>query len=334
MIFNFLKGHRISNLIFVPILGIVFWVQAFLKPESKLFAFDNVTMPLYDLLLKVIGDSQFLSNTVAFLLVMLILYLSTRLNKKFMIVETRSYMIAFFLLIMVSSFLPLLRLHPGLPATVFLLFALEKVFHSYHSERLTTNFFDAAFYISIGSLFYFSLVYYMLLIWIAIIILRPFNFREFIMVPVGIVLPYLFAWAYYFFMDDQTLFFDQLELNFKLINYISYLNISNYLFYSFIILLTILASFHTLRQIGSRKIGPRKFLRIMFWFFLAGLVLLLFVPSASLEILPILGIPLAVLFSHYFDRIRSHLMANVLITVLILLMIGVYIYPTLIIWLA
>ncbi len=330
---NFLRGYRTINLIFIPLLGIALWMNAFLNPEIKLFAFDNNPMPLYALLSGFIAKSHMLSTALAFLTLMLMVYLATRINKQFLIVETRSYIMAVFLVILSCSFLPLLRIHPGLIGGVFLLLAIEKCLRSYHSDKFSTNFFDAAFYISVGSLFYFSLIYFTLLIWIAIIILRPFKLREYLMVPVGILLPYIFAWAYYFFTDNQSALFEVIAQNTKLTSYLNYLNISNYLFFSFILILTILASLHLLNEMGSRKIGPRKFLRVMFWVFSLSIIAVLFVPSISIELLPIVAIPLSILFANYFTRIRNMLIGNVLITVLILLIIGIHSYPLIIHWL-
>lgn len=323
-----LRGNSLANLILVPILGIILWgiPFQFAEPEVMLAA-PMCPMPLYALVMKLTALHSLIPFLLGLLLLFTIAILLSRQSKVFLILNSRSYYLPLFFVAISSSYFPLLRLYPALIGTLFLLIAVNRIFASYHDLKIGNYFFEAGLMISMGSLFYFPLIFLSLILWIGILLLRPIHFREWFMSVIGLLLPYLFTWSFYFLTDQNSLFWETIKANWKFDNSFEQLNLSNYLFFSFLLILTIPAGMKMIYQSGNRKVSTRKFLRVYFWLSAISVLYLVLIPSMAVEMLPVLALPLSYLFANYFLHIKNTLIGNILLTVIILLIINLHLFP-------
>ncbi len=323
-----LRANSLANLMLIPILGIALWLIPFQFEEQAVLVADSLLpMPLYALVLKLTVLHSLIPFILGLLLLFTIAILLSRQNKDFLILNSRSYYLPLFFVAISSSYFPLLRLYPALIGSLFLLMALNRIFASYHDLKIGNYFFEAGLMLSIGSLFYFPLIFLALILWIGILLLRPIHFREWFMSVIGLLLPYLFTWSFYFLTDQNSLFFETMKANWKFDNSFEFLNLSNYLFYSFLLILTIPAGMKMIYQSGNRKVSTRKFLRVYFWLSVISGISLIVVPSVAIEMLPVLALSLSYLFANYFLHIKNTLIGNILLTVIILLMINLHLFP-------
>ncbi|MCF8370977.1 MAG: DUF6427 family protein [Bacteroidales bacterium] len=327
MLLNYIRSNRASYIVLLPIIGIGLWLQTFISGEITWQVFDKNPMPLYYLIHLLLNDYPFFYNLPAIALVFVMAFLILRINEKYMIIETRSYLVAFFLIVLQSALLPMNRLHPGLIAAVFLLFALDKLFDTYKEDSRFTNFFDAGLLISISSLFYFNSIYLIVAIWLGMVLLGNFSFRNWLLTILGILLPYFLCLSYFYVGNNLMWFLDTIESNFFLKNHGTGLNIADYVFFLFLLLMIILASFKVAGELQTSKISTRKYMRVLLVVFATILVLYFFISSASIEMLPVFAIPLSFLLSYYFIAIRSHWLGNILIVVFIILILGMQLFP-------
>jgi len=327
MFLKVLRGNSLANLIVVPILGLVLWLVTKPLDEELVLLSDGILpMPLYALILKLTAFHPIIPFVLAILILFGIAALLSRQNKDFLILNSRSYYLPLFFIVISSSYFPLLRLYPALIGTLFLVFALNRIFESYHDLKIGNYFFDAGMLLSIGSLFYFPLLFLALILWVGILLLRPIHFREWFMSVIGLILPYLFAWSFYFLTDANQLFFQTLKANWLFHNKFEHVNLSNYLFFAFVLILTIPAGLKMVSQSGNRKVSTRKFLRMYFWLsIITGLTIAL-IPSVALEMLPVLALSLSYLFANYFLNIKNSLIGNILLTVIIFLLINLHVF--------
>jgi hypothetical protein len=225
-----------------------------------------------------------------------------------------------------TSIPDLQRFNPVLLSGFFLLLAIEKVFESYRNTNLSYEYFVAAFYISLGSLFYPYLIFFMFFIWAALAVLKTFNWREWIFTIIGFLFPFFFTFSFYYLLhNDPTRLYRDFKAAFSINFHFSDYHTPGIAFFGFMVLIVMVASQFMIRTYQSMKILPRKAFTVIFWLFVNTLVVYLAVSQASVEIVFLLAIPLAYLFSNYFTYMKSTRWGNLILLILLVLIIWIQI---------
>lgn len=331
MLLNYLQTNRTSFLILLPIIGGLLWGQMFYFHSVIIDSpFTGHEMPLHFIILEWLNPTPLLSIILGFSLVMLIAFLITRLNKKYMIIEKRTYLLPLLYIIFSSYYIPIQFFHPGLLATIFMLFAIDSLFNVYKNESSLKNIFNASLYLSLGSLFYFNLIYFIVFIWAGMIVLQPFRIKEFFKSITGVLIPYFFCWSYYFLIDKSAWFIERIAINFVPFERDLFFDLPYYVFFLFQVLFVIVASLKLLNDYSRLKIGTRKYFILFFWIFLIAIVLFMASPLVFMEIMPIVAVPLSFLATYYFITTRSFRLGNIIVVVGVIILIGIQIFPFLI----
>ena len=283
------------------LIGAGLWVASWIHPQVMQFYADLHPMPLYKLTLSITGTglgSRFLGLG----LVVITGFLLIRLNTRFIFIQDRTHLPLLFFLMLAGSYPPLERLNPVVPASIFLLIALERMLESYRVDRLSMNPFEASILLGIASLFYAPACFFILVIWIAQGLLRPQYWREWIYTLLGFALPYIVLYAYYYLAGRS--FGDETR---QILSFLSdrtpqlVLPVTYRLFFGYVLLLVIMSSFQLLRVFQAKKILARRAFNLLFWWFLTCAGIFLFVPAVSIEIFLLSFIPVAFILSHYFQ---------------------------------
>jgi len=86
-------------------------------------------------------------------------------------------------------------------------------------------------------------------------------------------------------------------------------------------LITILSIVFLLMSINNKKIKSRKTFYLLLWIFMLSISVYILVPTVSVEIVWITGIPVSYLLSHYFVFARKKLVPEILFTILFILIL-------------
>ncbi|MBE9468393.1 MAG: hypothetical protein IMY72_08765 [Bacteroidetes bacterium] len=317
MILSVLKKQHPYIIFFIPLITFIAWGKTIFFHTQSSIIFK--TMPLFDFVIKFIPENSYLSFIIAIILIIIESYIIIRLNFQYMFLSVRTYLPAVFFVIICSIYLPLQTLHPILIGNLFFILAFDKALTSNKQCNIFSSYFISGFLLSIGSLFYFNLIFFLPIIWISKIILRGFNLREWLVSIIGLITPYFFLFFYYFYFDKIDLLIQILSENIFFKNSIPTFNISYLILFSFFCILIIISSFYLLSTVNTKKIITRKYFKILFWLFVLSSTLFILVPSVSIESIIILAIPLSLLIANYFASIRSKWWGESLFTILILL---------------
>lgn len=317
MILNVLKKQHPYMIFVIPLITLIAWSKTIFFHAHSNIIFS--TMPFYDVVIKFIPKNSTLSFIIAVILLIIQAYIIIRLNFQYMFLSVRTYLPAIFFIIICSLYLPLQTLHPILFANLFFILAFDKALTSSQKQNLLSTYFISGFLLSIGSLFYFNLIFFLPIIWICQIILRGFNFREWFISIIGLATPYLFLLFYYFYFDKLDVFNQILSQNLLFKNSIPTLSLNYVILFSFIGLLILISSFYLLSTLNTKKIITHKYFKILFWLFIFSLILFTLVYSVSIELIVIVAIPLSFLLANYFASIKSKWWGESLFTILILL---------------
>ena len=182
MIFNLIKSRQPISFVLFPLLVIALWLPAFLsEPEHT---FTNL-MPLYELFVSVVGGSGKLALIIGVLLVVAEGLLLNRIIDTHKILPERNNLVAFFYILFSSIHTSFLYANPVLLANLFIIIALGQLLTIYNQKSVLKEVFNASVLISIASLFYFPSILMILLIWATFIIIRPLEWRNYILSLLG-----------------------------------------------------------------------------------------------------------------------------------------------------
>ena len=313
MFLKLLKVGRPVQFMLLLLFAVLFWLKYFILPQPVQMSFEESPMPLFQLVSRLLEGKEFLSKAIALSLLVINALLLSRLNMKFIVLKSRTYLPSFIFLLVVSSFLPLQRLNPVVFASIFMLFAIEAILGTFKKEGLAYEYFLASFLISTGSLFYARGAYLMLIIWIGLSLFRNIRWREWIFTITGFLLPYLFLFSWYHLTGQELLpRWQGMIMNFLPDHDFSLFNRYYILFCAFLALLILLASQKMISNYQNLKIYVRKFYRLNFWIFAVTLIVYFSLYSRSVELIYFSGFAIAYILSYYFFNIRSRLTGEIL----------------------
>src|SRR5690606_19950614 len=109
---------------------------------------------------------------------------------KYNILGKPSYLTALLYVTLASMLTPFLTLSPTIICNFLLIWMIEKFLFIYRRTEINSVMYDLGLIVAVGTLFYFPFIAMFLLLWISLIILRPFNWREWIAGVLGFVTVY------------------------------------------------------------------------------------------------------------------------------------------------
>jgi hypothetical protein len=319
-ILKYFNSNRISVIVVIPLLAFLYWIPALIDVSSLPLSREAGT-PLGSLLLLFNREFRLLSSLLAFIALTVNAYLLVQLNTSLMFISSRSQLPGFFYLFLCLGFNELQQLIPAIPASTLIIIMVFRIFKTYKTEQLSFNFLDAGLLISLASLFYFpALVMYPVLL-AGLVILRPFNWREWIYTLIGLLLPYGILFAVYYLADVSTEnVFNGMLSNFRTqVHY--HFTQGAWINLIYVLCLIVYNSAFMIGTIGNMKIHARKFFMYFLWFFLLALLIYLVLPGAGIEMIFLTNIPLSYLFSNYFVKCRQNWVNNLLFSCFLLLLL-------------
>jgi hypothetical protein len=208
-------------------------------------------------------------------------------------------------------------LHPSLIANVFILASLISITDSYREEYVLSKIFNGALYCSLSTFFYTNYAFFIIFYFITLLVLRPFNWREWAVTLFGLIAPVFVYFCIGYLINipftDHTTNILNLFTNFQRPV------LSEYFYPLFICLIILLAlgtGKHFTKGLGG-KIVTQKNLGLMYWLLVLSLVN--FFSKNNTSYFPVIAsvIPISVLLSDYFYQIRQLKIANTLLFLLL-----------------
>ena len=320
MLSNIIKSNSPVVLILVLFTGVLMWINSFVNPIGMNIPSDAFNMPLYEMLTIYLGKNDLVSVILSFVFVLIQALLLVQFNKKYILINVRTYLPAFFYILIASSFVPLQRLNPVIFGTLFIFISIHNILDIYRTDFALENLYIAGFFIAIASLFWAPFAVFFLIVFISLVILRPFIGREWLVGVLGFLTPYLFTFVYYFVFLGEERLNDLISIiveNFRIIKVFNQLHFAYYIFYGFLAILIFTASISIIRNYQKKKIRIRKFFEINWWLFFISALLFIFFRNVGYEVIFILSIPISFLLTDYFYIIKRSIYLDSILVILI-----------------
>lgn len=318
MFIHFFKKNQPASMLALPLFAALLWMMSWIQASTSAGFFS---MPFFKAL-DAVNHFPIASELLAFILVITQSFYLNHILNKYDLRESRersNFLAALFSIVFLSAFPVFRTFLPQHFSALFLLIMLDRIFDSYRKDVAFSNCFDAGFFVSIASLFYFPSLLFFSLVWISFVILRPFNWREWIIAFLGLLIPWVIVITCYFWLDRlsdlTTLFTNQWSLS----TYFGYEISNSILLYCIIVMLLFIPAFmHFVKIMSTGKIKINKFFLILFWLLLCSIISVLIFADKSNSHFTILATPLAVVFSYWFLSIKKEWLAETLFMLLLI----------------
>ena len=259
------------NLIFLALVAIILRVGVLVKlPEQLSFSLFE---PYADILVKVPEDffTPFSNVFYAAVIVFIQAVLLNRIVNNYNLLGKPSFIPALMYVTATSLLEPFIVLSPALIANFLIIWMIDKFLSIYRREQVLSVIFDLGMIVAAGALIYSPFVVMLPLVWLALIVFRPFYWREWLAAPLGFITVCFFIGTFYYLKDSLDIFLDSGPLattfrtGFKV-------NLYDYTVLIPLVLILIL-SFFTLRSKFYRSnVHVRKAYYVLLFLFLFGLL--------------------------------------------------------------
>lgn len=318
MLLRFFKSYQSGVLTIIIIMASGLWLRQTLFPLTYPFAYSQIEMPLYHLIVYLTNHFPIFSSILSLLVSIYIGLYMIRLNTEYIFIAERTYLPAFFFILFLYSNTFLLISNPALYASLFILFACKDIIKTLKKEMFSYSFFDASFFIGIASLIYLPSLVFLPMIWLVLAFLRPFHWREWLYSILGIGTVLLILGSIYYLTDknfnviiNAGKFYMSKEIPYRFNNL-------QLIFYAYSAFLLLLASIHMIRINNTTKIQARKVFMLWLLFFLVT-VAMYFIPNVQAESIVLIAIPLSYLLTNYFISFNRGIMGEILLWIFLIL---------------
>jgi Family of unknown function (DUF6427) len=318
MLLRIFKGTGPGVIFLIIIILLAIWVSAILNQRlHPRFIYESDPMPLYGFVKILINNSHNLGVILSFLLVSLMAFLMVNFNTTVFFINERTFLPAVFYVLLGGFFPDQQLLNPVIPASIFLMLAIMRIMDGYHKTGTAYNYFDAGILISTGSLFYANLIWFGFLVIIGIALLRTGNAKEIVISVLGLLAPYLITFGIYYAAGKDI---------FALMKLIRDNLFTRSTFYPlprltivaliFSVALILVSLVQLMQRMNSKKIKSRKTFSLMIWAFIISITVYFALPSASVELVWLISIPVSYFFTHYFVFVKKKLVPEILFSFL------------------
>ena len=305
MLLKLFKSNQPFIVFLIPLFAFSVWFITFFAPHSNDYYVPNTNMILYNWLTGLYNNNFLFSSILSLVLIVIQTFLLIRINFKYIFIKTRTYLPAFIYILITGSYIPFHNLHPVIIGNLFLILSINKFFVNKKEKNLISNYFEAGLLLSIGSLFYFNLIYCIILIWVSLLILRTFYWREWFISIIGLLFGYFILFIISFFNNSLDYTIDNILNNFKYFYSYPEISIFQLIFYLFLGFLIFISVINLSFTLNMKKIQIRKYFGFFIWAIIISVLFFVLIPSMSMDVLIIIAIPATYVLSDYYVNTKN-----------------------------
>ena len=328
---SFFKSNNPTVVIFYIIYLVIFRVCFVFTTTDTNFVFEH-REPLSALLFGSLKNFSASYQTISMVLAAILCFVQALIingivndNK---ILSRKNYLPGAVFIIFASFFKESLLLTPASVALTFLLICAARLFSLIRKEKAYGDVFDLGFLVALAALFYFPSVLLILFATIGLGIMRPFNYREWIIVPMGFFSPLLLVFTFYYWNDKEAILFADIA-NLHTAGWLvrTALEHTDKFSLGAIALCTVVCLFLLPGSLYSSLIQVRKYANALVVFIVLVFVAVALEQTIHLSHLVLLALPLSIITAMVLMQIKRNWLAEVMHIILILLVLaGQFLY--------
>lgn len=294
------------NIVSVSIVGLALCLGVFLHLPER------ITPILFEPAINNLIGIQFGDNLrpgenvfITLLLTLLQAFFLNRTISHFNFLGKPNFLTALMYMTLVSLCAPFLVLSPPLICNFIAIWMLGKLFNIYKQQDVKGLMFDLGMIVAAGSLIYFPFMVMMILLWISLVIFRPFNWREWMTPLLGFSTVYFLLGVIYYWTGRLQEFFAIFEpLGYSFPTELS-LNVYDYLVIVPIIIALFFFLFVLKDQFFKSVVHIRKAFQLLFFMVLLTLSSFYLNEHITINHFLLCAPPIAIYLAYYFTHSKS-----------------------------
>ncbi|MEN0053196.1 MAG: DUF6427 family protein [Mucilaginibacter sp.] len=293
--FNPLNALWLIVVLFLSRVGYLFHVPGklefiFVEPFARLLvpiSYEYALSPVVNILL---------ASVFVFAQALLLNYLINFYN----LLGKPTFLPALMYVTLSGLFAPFLVLSAPLICNFLLIWMLFKLFSLYKGDDAKSTVYDLGMIVALGTLLYFPFIYLFLVIWIALVLFKPFNWREWVAGLMGYGTVFFFL-AVLYYLNDRLSGFSNIwrPLATKFPDHIQ-INSYNYLLLVPVIMILVLCFFKLQQNFFKSYVQIRKSFQLLFFIFFITAFSFYVNASFHLNHFLLCIAPVAVFFAYFF----------------------------------
>ena len=303
MIANFFNKTKPINFLVLSILVFIIYLATLINVDSQSLNFY-----------------YFAKSSLFLFLAILTVFVLNFIIRKNTLTEDNSFALLFYILL--CSYFPNSFINEGVFVSNFiLLLAFRRIYSLRSSIEIKEKIFDGSFWIGIAGLFYVWSLFYVILVYAAILIFRKIEWRNFIIPFIGVLTPIFLSYTYLLAFDDLERFNNLWKLNFDF-NLEAY-NSSQFIFPFILIgIVGLFAIVPTTKRSLLAKIDFKATWTLLIVHIVISSIVVMISPDKNGSELVFLFFPLSVLFANYLEVINKYWIKESIIYLFILTIIN------------
>ncbi|WP_207426460.1 DUF6427 family protein [Pedobacter sp. SYSU D00535] len=199
-----------------------------------------------------------------------------------------------------SLLTPFLVLSPALLCNFLMIWLIHRFLSVYRKNEARSVMFDCGMIIGVGSLIYFPFATMLVVLWIALAIFRPFNWREWVAGIVGFMTIFFFLGVFYYLNDSfQELNTSKMPLAHAFPKNLN-INLYDYIVVAPLLLIMVLSVVSLQQKLYRSNMHIRKSYLLLFFLLVFAFLSFYLKPDYHLYHFLLAVPPVAVFMSHYF----------------------------------
>ena len=314
-----LKIYRTNQpliLVLLPIITLFIWAPSFSFVSDFKIVNSSPAFRFFE------TESKTINQLIAIALAIITaVTLNNTINKNEFF-RQNIYLPSFISILLISCLPSTNSLHPILFSNLFLVLAFRRLVHINSQVSCKSEVFDASLLLLIGGLFYPPTILYLPIVWVTLLIFKPFQWKEWSspFLALGLFLIYFFA---SFLFTETTNYYKFSNITNSSIYHKNSYSLLFYLFgiLSFVFVLLGMRQIHLKRK--SSTIRYKKMTNMILAFFILGLINfgILYLLTFSIELIFITLIPFTIAISYFFIYFKKTIITEIGLFLLLLLVV-------------
>jgi hypothetical protein len=322
MLLKTVKSNRAVNYVIFPSAGLIFWGISLIHPQTYPLYNGESGNFLYAPVQSLLVGFPFIQTLLAIILLIVLGFVMMYINNRYNFIRERTMLPLLLFILLVSGFSGMETMHPVYPGTAFFLIAILRLFSAFDQTKSYAAAFDTGFFLGIASLFYFNCFVLFPAFFIGLGILsRETKWREYVIILIAFLLPFLFAFSYAYLTGQFLEFLKVLEKNVITPNDLFRTDVAFRLYAGYLALLILFGSVMIIHQYDTRKVSTRRYFMVFFLIFLFSVLGLIFIPAVSREMLVITAVPVTFLITDFFVSLRKRFWGELWFSLLVVMVI-------------
>ena len=264
--------------------------------------------PFARLLINIDLDSAFTPSTniaIASMLVFIQALIFNYVVNNHNLLAKPSFLPALMFVTGTSLFMPFMILSPALVSNFLLIWIIDKFLKLGKSANSITTVFDIGMIIGLGTLVYFPFMAMMVMIFLALLLFRAFNWREWIAGLIGFLTIFFFLAVFYYWNDNLSMFYQIWKPLGNRFPSVFKINYNDYLVLIPVAIIIILASLQLRENFFRSFISTRKAFQLLFFMFIVSAASFYLKPNFRTWHFLLCVPPGAVLLAYYFSNAKK-----------------------------